>query len=284
MYTTIITPIYKGEKYIPALLKNIESIAKKVPTLNVEWILVNDYPARTLPKINTEVLNLSIIVLENESNLGIQGARVEGVKYANGKYIIFLDQDDILSEDTLSIYSKSGDYDIYLANGYQQKANDTKRVLFRSKWQQQKAGDLKYYFYIGNLIASPGMTMVKKDIIPKCWLDNLLDMNGADDWLLWSSLLENKPKIKFVFQPLYVHSANPESVSNNNSAMIDSSLEALQIFENNFPIENRLCKIHKQRLEMRKKNEVEGFNKYWMYMLHPLIAMTLIKYKILGIC
>lgn len=282
MYTTIITPIYKGESFIPSLLKNIENIARKVPSLKVEWVLVNDYPDKKLLPLKSEVDNLSIEIVENEKNLGIQGSRIEGFKHAKGEYVIFLDQDDVLSDDTLAVYSKDPGFDVYLANG-DQETDNAKNILFKNRSQQKKACELEYYFYIGNLIASPGMTMIKKSAVPECWLNNLLEKNGADDWLLWSSLLEEPNKIKLVFEPLYLHSSNSESVSNDTEAMIDSSIEALEIFKKAFPDEKKLCRVHEQRLKMRKEHEIGSTNKALAYLQHPVIALMLIRYKLSGL-
>lgn len=60
-----------------------------------EIIFVNDGP--------DEIISLRVCeharLINNECNIGIHGSKCNGVKYARGTYIHFLDQDDRISPD-----------------------------------------------------------------------------------------------------------------------------------------------------------------------------------------
>ena len=93
---SIITPIYKGKKYIPQLSNMISTCAIEAQNYaDVEWIISNDDPDSPM---NEDILvpNVEVLVLQTDKNRGIQGARVKGLEKSTGDYILFLDQDDVI--------------------------------------------------------------------------------------------------------------------------------------------------------------------------------------------
>lgn len=93
---SIIIPVYKVEDYVQDCL---ESVFSQIPE-GVEVIIVNDgSPDRSMEIIRREfatwILSGVIIILEQE-NKGPGGARNLGLSQASGRYIGFLDSDDIL--------------------------------------------------------------------------------------------------------------------------------------------------------------------------------------------
>ena len=66
---SIITPVYKGNKYLPNLVKYIEEAAKNVGKYQVEWLLVNDFPEEKVDKPESHIKNLKIRLINNERNL-----------------------------------------------------------------------------------------------------------------------------------------------------------------------------------------------------------------------
>ena len=103
---SVIVPVYNGEKYIEACLENV--IAQSLD--GWEMILVNDGStdaSRQIMKKYAESYNHFIIYVEQE-NRGLSEARNTGLQHAHGKYIAFLDGDDLLPKDALlSFYRKA---------------------------------------------------------------------------------------------------------------------------------------------------------------------------------
>lgn len=94
---SVILPVYNVENY---LKKNLDSIFCQSYS-NFEVIAVNDGSTDSSLKILEEYKDkykdkLTII---NQKNGGISNARNNGLKYASGDYIIFLDSDDFIEED-----------------------------------------------------------------------------------------------------------------------------------------------------------------------------------------
>ena len=84
---SIITPVYKGNKYLIHLLKNIENAVKNVKQFYVEWVIVNDYPNEDIISLSTMLDNLSIKIINNDMNQGIQKSRINGFTKSRGEYI-----------------------------------------------------------------------------------------------------------------------------------------------------------------------------------------------------
>ena len=93
---SVIVSAYNIEAYIE---RAINSILNQTFT-NYELIIINDASKdATLEKINT-FKDPRIMVINNEKNLGLGAVRNIGIAKATGEYIVHLDGDDALYEDT----------------------------------------------------------------------------------------------------------------------------------------------------------------------------------------
>lgn len=95
---SIIICVYNGEKYLERCLQSAMSQSYK----NIEIIVVNDGSMDNTPVIieNYVKLDCRIIVI-NKQNGGISEARRIGVNRARGKYIQYLDCDDVLMSNAI---------------------------------------------------------------------------------------------------------------------------------------------------------------------------------------
>ncbi len=95
---SIIMPLYNGEKFIKITL---ESVLKQTYK-NWELLITNDGSKDNSPKIVEEYAKKDErIKLFNQVNKGSAAARNNSLKEANGKYIVFLDSDDIWEDNFL---------------------------------------------------------------------------------------------------------------------------------------------------------------------------------------
>ena len=101
---TVIIPMYGVEKFIA---KCLDSVIKQTYD-NLEIICVNDGTPDKSAEIAREYSKKDerIRVIDNEKNLGLFRARVEGLKVANGEYIAFVDADDYISVDWFRLLYK----------------------------------------------------------------------------------------------------------------------------------------------------------------------------------
>ena len=97
---SIIIPIYNTEEYLERCLDSIINQSYK----NLEIILVDDGSTDLSKEIcNNYLKKDKRIKYFKKENGGLSSARNYGIKKANGKYIGFVDSDDVISLDMFSI-------------------------------------------------------------------------------------------------------------------------------------------------------------------------------------
>ena len=98
MLFSIIIPVYKVEKYIVDCL---ESVRKQTFT-DFEVIMVNDGSPDESPRICDRYARQdNRFQVIHKENGGLSSARNVGITHAKGDYIVFLDSDDLISDDAL---------------------------------------------------------------------------------------------------------------------------------------------------------------------------------------
>lgn len=231
MDISVIVPCYKGKKHIPQILAMINRNVEKLEeySVKVELVLVNDFPQESIEIENEDTYNYNIEVINNKRNVGIHKSRCHGLKIAKGKYIVFLDQDDKISNDWLKRqYDKALSSDLVISNAIYHKKNISQKIYVNeeemygllNKWALCKAG---------NRIVSPGQVLMRKDIIPRAWQKYNMENNGADDYFLWILLAERQLKIAYNFNLFYHHCYSQESVSHKRHIMKKSEQEMVRL-------------------------------------------------------
>ena len=90
---SVVIAAYNEEKYILQALNSLVQQSHK----NLECIIVNDKSTDCTAQVVADFISdkSNYILINNEKNLGLAGARNVGLYRATGKYICFLDADDI---------------------------------------------------------------------------------------------------------------------------------------------------------------------------------------------
>ena len=97
---SIIVPIYGTEAYLPSC---IESLCNQTYS-NLQIILIDDQSPDKCPEICDDYAKKDArIIVVHQENMGVSGARNTGLRYATGEYIMFVDSDDKMSLDAVSI-------------------------------------------------------------------------------------------------------------------------------------------------------------------------------------
>jgi glycosyltransferase involved in cell wall biosynthesis len=248
---SVIVPLYKGEKFIPSILRSIESNCKNAKSISIELILVNDSPDRRVNKCLDKYHSYPITLLNNSQNIGIHGSRIKGLLNSSGKYLIFLDQDDRISDNAIaSQFTAIGEADAVISNGYTELPNGLLKKAFTYFHQQKRVNDLNFYLYADNRIVSPGMCMISRKAIPQIWVSNIQKINGSDDLLLWCSFLLENHHFAYNRACIYTHVLTGENTSNNQYQMVESVKETLCILNQQTPISSNLINAAQNRLQV----------------------------------
>lgn len=281
MDVSVIVPFYEGNKYINNILRMLRENAKRANNISIEAIIVNDSPEIEI-KYNEELVDGYILtVIQHRCNMGIQQARITGINAAEGQYIMMLDQDDEIASSAIkSQYELIGDNAAVLSNGYSENSAGIKTKLYKSRKQMSVVNDFSYFFYFGNMIASPGLCLVRKDKIPSIWMTKIMKINGADDWLLWILFLNEGNKFLLNEKFLYTHKNDGRNTSNDEEKMLDSSQEALDIVKSEEKIDLHFLNVYDRRLKMRREYFKGGrVNKIVQYLKNLDIFWHVFKYN-----
>lgn len=117
---SIIIPVFNGEIYINNCVNSIiDQDFKK----NYEIIFINDASTDKSLKIIKEYRIPNLKVFSLSSNSGQSAARNLGIKEASGEYVFFMDVDDKIEKNTLSILFNEA-----IENNYDFVCSDFKRI------------------------------------------------------------------------------------------------------------------------------------------------------------
>ena len=177
---SIIIPVYNAEKYIEETIKTIKAQTYK----NWEAIFVDDASNDSSREIICKHLSTNIKLIKLEKNLGTAIARNEGIKIAKGRYLAFLDADDLWDskklEKQLEFMQKNKYYFTYTAYKYINE-NNTKQS--RKINVQEK---LEYKEALKNTRILPTSVIIDLSKIKKedCYMVNVMNEDIATWWKL----------------------------------------------------------------------------------------------------
>jgi len=204
---SVVMASYNGAKYIDDSVNSV--LIQNVP---LELIFINDFSDDNTDEIIGDYLKKydNIIYLKNEKSLGVAKTRNRGVSVSKGKYIAFLDVDDIwikgklkrqidLIEKNNAVFSYTA-RELILDNGY-----DTKRFVpvFEKITYRQL---LKT-----NSIPCSSVVLLKSvaEEFP------MRNGNFHEDYLNWLQIL-NKYHVAYgINEPLLKYRLSPEGKSRN---------------------------------------------------------------------
>ncbi len=130
MKVSIITPVYNVSDFIDECILSVLNQTYQ----NFELILIDDRSTDDSGLIikNYSIKDARIITSYNKKNIGVAQTRNKGIKLATGDYFYFLDSDDFLTPDALSLMVK-------------QVASNPVDILLVDVFKHFPNGSLEYY-------------------------------------------------------------------------------------------------------------------------------------------
>ena len=175
---SVIVPIFNMEKHLEECLESIINQESN----DFEVILINDGSNDNSESICNYYLSKDKrFILINKKNGGVSSARNAGLKLAKGKFILFVDADDIISKDYLTIDKEFYDCDIIEKSSVHIKSSNNKVVRHHYKNRSVVISDneqiLKHY--TSNKNNALWDKFISKDIIGNRLFDESLKI-GED--------------------------------------------------------------------------------------------------------
>ena len=228
MKISVIVPVFNAEKFLGVCLESL-----MIQTLkDFEVLVVDDCSTDDSVAVAENFLErfggrLKIFLLEENSGGGAIPRNV-GLERARGKYICFLDADDLLLDDALeTLYGFAENYRadvIYMDRGLTCDAlPPVPQNFYYGKWRQNPT-DSEPALETENIFERVEKFLTRQYKWPPCWkfsrrkflLDNEIkfpDMRTAEDGIFSFKLICLAKNFLFVPPPLYVQRLNENSVT-----------------------------------------------------------------------
>ena len=219
---SIIVPAYNSEKIIK---KTIDSICdqENFDLSKLEIIIINDGSKDNTDKICLDLeKNNKLIKYIKISNIGPSGARNIGLKNATGKYIMFVDSDDICEKNLLSEVSellKAEKTDLICFNYYELKNN---KQIKTNQIIEKVYGNKENFEFIESMIRNKKFNplwnkVYRSEIINKYNIKFDENIRMGEDFRFNLDYCERSEKIYTKNIYLYNYYINPEGLCSSYS-------------------------------------------------------------------
>lgn len=240
MLVSIVIPIYNVAPYIERCLFSVLNQSYQ----DLEILLINDCTQDNSMDIVSAILEKhsragQVTILNHELNKGLSGARNTGILAANGDYLYFLDSDDYISTDCISLLVYSA-----LANDSQMVIGDISVEGEGSfnKWFNFKElpecinsnSEIRDYYYTCKLYMMAWNKLIKRTFILENSLFFYEGIIHEDDH--WSFFVFRKlQSLSIVDIETYVYCLRGDSIMSDSNKVrsLESRLKIANSFFNN---------------------------------------------------
>jgi glycosyltransferase involved in cell wall biosynthesis len=238
---SIIIPVYNTEKFLEQCINSILSQS----FTDFECILVNDGSTDRTPVICDEYQKKdSRIIVIHQVNNGASCARNAGLNIAKGEFITFVDGDDWINENYLSILYKNiseNNCDMSVC-GY--KSINEKDDLFIEKQpssllflnQISAKRALFDYKFLGTRICCK---LVNRQFIYNNNIRFDSKITVCEDGLFWFRVINNLQKVVYDSTPSYIYLIHENSITNSSEKYFN--------YMSNFTATNKMLYIEKNK-------------------------------------
>jgi len=203
---SVIMPLYNTEKFIA---QAIESVLNQSYN-HFELLIVDDKSTDTSVEIVKKYMNkdkrIKLFLLD--VNSGPVKARNRAIKEAKGKWISFLDSDDIWLKDKLHKqieFAKKNNL-VLIYSAYETMDENSNYINTRNCLTYITYKDMLKSNQIGNLTG-----MYDVDFFGKIYMEDV----GHEDYVMWLHLLKKVPFTKGIDEPLAQYRVLSSSISSN---------------------------------------------------------------------
>ncbi len=183
---SIITPSYKSKKYIGS---TIESVLNQTFS-DFEMLIVDDCsPDGSADFIETILPDERFKLVRLEKNVGAAEARNHALRNAKGRYIAFLDSDDMWKKNKLEVQVAfmQANNCAFSYTDYEVCSDNGTEIYGSIKVPKT----LTYNQYLGNTIIGCLTVMLDSEKLPSIQMPNL---RSSHDMALWADLLKTIDK------------------------------------------------------------------------------------------
>lgn len=210
---SIITPTYNSEKFIADTIKSVQNQTYT----NWEMIIVDDGSSDETKAIvqNINKFEKRIQLLENAENIGPAKSRNVGIEKAKGKYLTFIDADDLWKPHFIesSINEILTSKIPFVFSSYERKNENLEPLLIDFIVPKKVTySDILKSNSISCLTAFLDVSVLGKKYMP--------EIKKRQDMGLWAQYLKVIPFALGIQEPLAIYRIRQNSLSRNKSSLI----------------------------------------------------------------
>ena len=204
---SIIIPTFNSESYVlPCLRSAINQSLKEI-----EIIVADDGSTdATIDIVKDLAVNDKRIILIQNAHQGVSKSRNLGIRKASGRYILFLDSDDYLDNDTCKKLGEElgkEEVDVLFFNAKIVDAKNKKSII---KYNNIKNAETPVSFLIENWYWQTGGKAIKRDVVKHFFKT---DLQIGEDAVFWIENLKKASTFSYINQPLYYYTSRENSLS-----------------------------------------------------------------------
>ena len=230
--------------------KTINSVLKQ-SYKKFEIIIVNDEPGSQSQNILStfKKKDKRIKIINNNKNIGAGRSRNKAINIAKGKYIAFIDSDDLWKKNKLKTQisvMKKFNYNVSHTAYYIIDKNAKKLALRKSK-------NLNFESLKKSCDVGLSTVIIKKMILRK---DRLFsNFTTKEDYYLWLKIANHGEIFHYIKQPLSYWRKTHNSLSDSIIQKFIDSIKVYNHFENNFIISIYRTIILSLNFIIKKRND-----------------------------
>ncbi|AFZ26450.1 putative glycosyltransferase [Cylindrospermum stagnale PCC 7417] len=218
---SVIIPTYQRGHLVSQAINSVLAQTYK----DYEIIVINDGSQDNTPQVLAQFSDHHRITAIHQANQGLSAARNAGIRSAQGKYIAFLDDDDLWEpqklEKQISVLEANPRIGLIYSDSL--FFSDKRGLSLRSYNTAFPTPNLQVLWTLFRYNYIPVLTVVvRRDCLDKVGLfDETL--RCCEDYDLWLRLIEKFP-IYFLNQPLARYRQSPNNLSQNEEQMFTNHL------------------------------------------------------------
>lgn len=285
LVSVIVTTYNRKLEILKRALESVISQTYK----NIEIILVNACPENTelekkISKLVTQTKEINYICLDKNSGACI--ARNKGLKFAKGKYIAYLDDDDEWVKNKIELqvkrYRDLKDRNIGIVYSSFFQINKDKRKVEKFS---NKEGNIIEYLLGSNIIGGTSNPLLLKKAVDEVGgFDETFP--SSQDYDLWIRICK-KYEVAYIDKPLTMYYVSDDAITRSMDKRIDGWEKIIEknkeLYENDLNAYNYFLNIIAR--ELYKNNEKSKSIQYFKKALKAKICassnlITIVKYII----
>lgn len=214
LLVSVIIPVYNAEKYISETLESVINQTYR----DLEIIVIDDCSKDSSSNIIKDIMksNLKIIYHKQEVNAGVAVARNKGLELARGRFIAFLDSDDLWYHDKLekqlSLMKEKNAAISYTAI---EMIDETGQLI---KGKRKVKETVSYKTLLKNTVIATSTVLIDRNIMGEFKMPLI---RSGQDYATWLMLLRNGTIAYGINDALTKYRRSKNSLSSNKFKSVE---------------------------------------------------------------